>query len=96
MASFTGSTFTNATIELDGNTYSGCIIDHCQLIYRGGELPSIVNCAVSNSRFIFSDAALRTLQYLGALRSGGFKDVADGVIKDLESGPTPPEPKDFH
>jgi hypothetical protein len=83
------STFTNTSLEIDGNAYLDCVIDHCVLIYRGGDLPSFSGCQISHNTFRFEDAALRTITFLGVLNANGFQDVVQDFVRSIQSTPPP-------
>jgi hypothetical protein len=59
-------TFENTTVELDENCFVDCTFQDCVLEYRGGRL-SFESCRITGCRYLFLDAALRTVEYLQAL-----------------------------
>lgn len=87
MALFEDCELKDRPVELDGNTFRNCLIDHCVLTYRGGDLPNIVGCTITNNRIKFEDSALRALLLLSALYAGGMQDFVEGIIQDIRTGP---------
>jgi hypothetical protein len=64
-------TFRNAIIQVDGHKYRGCRFEDCQLVYSGGELPSMVGCEFHRCRWTLDDAAGRTLNLMKAMVARG-------------------------
>lgn len=56
--------FDNASVELDGQTFDGCVFVGCDLIYRGGQLPVFGGCSFQSCEWRLLDAAIRTLAFL--------------------------------
>jgi hypothetical protein len=67
---FTETTFADSREVVDGNKYSHCRFDRCQIVYCGGELPHIVGCTFDACVWHFEDAAQRTLQFMNQLYHG--------------------------
>jgi hypothetical protein len=65
-----GETISNATEIIDGNQYHDCRFENCQLVFRGGELPTINRCHFENCKWQFEDAAERTLLFMKSLYHG--------------------------
>jgi len=82
---FQGRTFHNETVELDGNDYDRCDIQHCTLIYRGGKIPSLTNSTVAHCQFTFEDSALNTIAFLRAFYQGGFHPIVDDVFNNIRT-----------
>ncbi len=66
----TKQTFQDTTEILDGNQYIECTFNNCQIIYRGGAIPSIQGCQFNDCRWNFEEAAERTLQFMRAIYHG--------------------------
>lgn len=65
-----GHTFSNAIEVVDGNQYSECRFENCQMVYRGGEIPTIANSHFQDCEWRFEDAAERTLHFMKHLYHG--------------------------
>lgn len=72
MALYINKIFSGEDVELDGHTFQGCTFQNCNLIYRGGQPPSLVNNSFNDFRFTFLDSALFTLLFMSALYKAGF------------------------
>jgi hypothetical protein len=55
MAVFESKIFHDKTIPLDGNTYKSCEFRRCVLSYRGGALPSFIQCVFVRNRFDYQE-----------------------------------------
>jgi hypothetical protein len=64
MAIFSNQTIRNQRIVLDDNTYSGCVLENCEIVYRGGEVR--IDFDTRSCRWIFEGAALSTIKFLQA------------------------------
>jgi hypothetical protein len=62
--------FADAQEVVDGNQYFDCTFDNCKIIYRGGAVPSIGNCAFNGCTWHFEEAAVRTLVFLRLIYNG--------------------------
>ncbi|HEY2894159.1 MAG TPA: hypothetical protein VGJ16_08105 [Pirellulales bacterium] len=88
-----GETLTDATEVIDGNQYSDCKFEGCQLIYRGGPLPIITNSQFNNCRWRFEDAAERTIIFMKNVYHGmgqGGAELIEATIKALREPPARP------
>jgi hypothetical protein len=65
-----GETISNVTETIDGNQYVNCRFENCQLVFSGGELPTINSCHFDNCRWQFEEAAERTLLFMKNLYHG--------------------------
>ena len=74
----------NKSVEIiDGNQYTECRFENCQLIYRGGEIPRISQCHFENCTWQFEEAAERTLLFMKFLYLGmgtGGKDLIEATL----------------
>ena len=82
---FTNQTFTDETINLDGNEFEDCSFDHCVLIYEGG-LTSLIGCRFALPKFTFSGAAGQTLFFLTKLHVGGAGELVELLFDDIRKG----------
>ena len=61
----------HAPSRIDGNQYSNCRFESCaDPVYRGGEIPHIIDCTFRRLPWQFEDAAERTLQFMNLLYHG--------------------------
>jgi hypothetical protein len=63
-------TIANTREVIDGNQYSECRFENCQMVYCGGEIPTISSCHFENCKWQFEDAAERTLIFMKSLYHG--------------------------
>ena len=83
--------FTDAIEVIDGKQYLKCKFSNCQLVYRGGQLPSMNGCHFHNCRWQFEDAADRTLVFMRLLYHGMGKHGADMIESAFNTIRTPLE-----
>ncbi len=76
------------TIQLDNFTASGEQFVDCNLIYAGGQPPTLTNCNFDNCTFTFAEGAGRTLALLAALYHGGFKGLIEDTFKNVRESKT--------
>lgn len=57
---FTDREFRSEEVVLDGASFVRCRFADCRLIYRGGEPPSMKDCAVAGSSYRFEGCADNT------------------------------------
>jgi len=74
-------TFTGATEVIDGNQYVDCRFENCQLVYRGGGIPTISGCHFENCTWQFDEAAERTLIFMKSLYHG----MGQGGVQLIEA-----------
>jgi len=95
MAEHTGEWFRDKPVELDGEEFYDCTFVDCNLIYRGGEPPVILDGSFVRCEWFLEDAALRTLGFFMALNIIGADDVLRGWIDMiLNTRVLPPRPED--
>lgn len=82
MADHQNKYFTNETIVLDGDSFQNCTIENCELVYRGGDAPSVVNCTIGNSKWLLGGAAANTIQFMkGMYRDMASRELVEDWIK---------------
>ena len=95
MATFETITFSDTKVELDGNTFTDCVIRNSTLVYRGGELPNFIRCSFHAPILLgFEDSAGRTIRLLRSMYAGGMKELAETAIQAIQSGT--PKPTVIH
>jgi len=67
MATFNKKTFSNETLNVDGNDYNQCTFRTCRLVYAGGPLPVFKDFNFDNCSFELKDAADRTIAFLNSV-----------------------------
>jgi hypothetical protein len=91
MARHEDSTFTDTTVQLDGNSYVGCRFIRCEILYSGGALPGeFGDNVLEHCRFRFTDAAERTVQLLAAFHGSGMHELVRETLKQIARENQPP------
>jgi hypothetical protein len=80
-----GNTFTNARIELDGQTFENCTFDGCTIVFSGRGPYNLRGCGFNNCQFALDGAAALTVKYLADMHQMGAPFVLD-VIKKIRVG----------
>ncbi|CAL1691707.1 hypothetical protein MMB232_01859 [Brevundimonas subvibrioides] len=72
-------------VTLDGKTFTDCAFQNAQLVYKGGQQPSFVNCRFVQSRFMFEDEAANTVNFLrGMLQpQTGMRGFVTGMMPEI-------------
>ena len=65
----------NETIVLDYQTFRGIRFENCELVYRGGRPPSLIENDFVQCTWTFEQEAANTAAFLKALYQGGGKDL---------------------
>jgi hypothetical protein len=86
----TGCTFKNAIVHVDGQRYRECRFERCQLVYSGGDLPSMVDCEFLRCRWTLEGAGARTLRLMKAMveRGGSMRGLVERSL-GLTERPVP-------
>lgn len=73
MADFAARSFTDETIQIDGNGYLDCEFLRCRLTYSGGDVPRFDGmCHFADCRWHFEGPAGNTLAFFrNIIASGG-------------------------
>jgi hypothetical protein len=84
---FEQTTFKNATEVVDGNVYKACEFTNCVLVYRGGPIPTLVQCHFSQCSWNFEDAADRTINFMKAIYHGifGAKELIEKTFDNIRA-----------
>jgi hypothetical protein len=85
-----GCTFKNAIVHVDGQRYRECRFERCQLVYSGGDLPSMVDCEFLRCRWTLEGAGARTLRLMKAMveRGGSMRGLVERSL-GLTERPVP-------
>lgn len=81
MAIFENSSFQSDRIHIDGHSYKNCKFKGCEIIYSGGDLPSVVGCEFHETKWTMDGAAARTLLMLKSVYHG-MGDGGKTLIED--------------
>ena len=96
MAEFENETFTDQRVELDGNTYTNCTFDTCQMVFRAAAPVTLQGVNFQNCTWTFDDAAGLTIQFMTALYRGGMTDLIEQTFANMRGQPqavaAPPTP----
>jgi hypothetical protein len=84
---FENTSFSNQRVDLDNSVFIGCRFEKCNLVYKGGKPPSLVNCSFGEFRISFEGAAADTLSFITALYHGGFKPVIETTFDNIRLNP---------
>jgi hypothetical protein len=68
---FVGQAFGREIVDIDGAEFLECEFRSTTLRYSGGEVPHIMRCRFSDTRFAMEGPAARTLAFLRAMASPG-------------------------
>ncbi len=70
---------------IDGVTFVDCEFKNAQLVFKGVQPPSFVNCRFTQSRFVFEDNAGTTVNLLrGMLRpETGMRGFVTGMMPEI-------------
>lgn len=90
MAQHITKVFEKRAVHLDGEHFMDCEFRECDLIYSGGEVPAFSGSNFDDCRWLFADAAERTLAYVRTIRAAGHP----GLNRDLDrmTGASPRRP----
>ncbi len=73
-------TFQKQTVELDGQNFEDCQFEDCRLVYRGGEVPRLLENRYVRCTWDIEDAALRMIGFFATLYINGLGDVVEGFV----------------
>jgi hypothetical protein len=81
--------FEDSTEVIDGVEYRACEFRRCTLVYRGGPLPTLIQCHFSHCRWEFDEAAARTLALLHGVYHGihGGRQIVEDFIAEIKRTP---------
>lgn len=97
-------TFKNERVELTGSRFHGCTFENCELVYRGDLSPTFQDNEFIDSRFVFTDAAIRTMYFLSNIYHAGtggqeivertFDDIRERAFHGRETSTITPHTED--
>ncbi len=74
---------TQQRVVLDGTQYEGCTFDKCQIVYRGGDIPSLVGNTFHECQWALEGAADRTVGFMRSLFHGGLPELIERTFDDI-------------
>ena len=80
--------FEDQRVELSGSRFHGCTFRNCELIYRGEPSPTFTDNEFIDSKFVFKDAAIRTLYFLSNIyhAGAGGEEIIEQTFDDIRKG----------
>jgi hypothetical protein len=84
-----GNSFSHSILVVDGEEFEQCIFDNCTLIYKGGAIPKVNECTITSCKWIFGEAAQRTIQWLAILYKFD-KTLGENVVSSIRGAPEVP------
>jgi hypothetical protein len=70
-------------LVVDRNWYERCRFEKCRLIYRGGGLPVLRDCQVSNCEWVLEGPAYNTLCFLNLLFRTGSRQAVERMFERI-------------
>ena len=65
MAVFSNQTLIRERVIIDENVYENCVLDKCQIVYRGGQVQ--INFRATDCVWVFEGCAINTIKLLQSL-----------------------------
>lgn len=84
--SFTGQSFVEKTINLDGSVFSSCSFLRCTMIYSGGAIPELSGCGFDDCAWQFGGEAANTIGFLSGMYQGGFDRLIESTFHEIRRG----------
>jgi hypothetical protein len=81
-----GESYSSERVVLDGKHFEDCSFDTCTLVYRGGVPPNFVRCEFAAPRFVFEEAAQRTIQLMSAIYNGIDERIIERTFDEIRKG----------
>lgn len=91
MAELKNQTFSDQTVDMDGNTYDGCKFERCVLRYSGNRSVQLNGCRFEGCTLSLDGAAANTIGYLAAIHQGlgdWGKNNVENLIKAIRGDMT--------
>ncbi|CAH6896211.1 conserved hypothetical protein [Vibrio chagasii] len=91
MAIFKDSQFVGQKVHLDGNSFEGCKMTKCILIYAASGPIDMNNCELNDCQWEFSGAAADTLGFLSAMYhefGEAGQETVEATFEQIKSKPT--------
>lgn len=81
--------FKNQNIELDSNEFINCKFEDCRMIYGAKGLVTLKGCDFINVKWVFTDAAGDTIQFLTDLYHRGMQQIVEQTFENIRKGTAP-------
>jgi len=88
MQKLDGKTFTDISIIIDGNSYTNCRFERCEIIFCGAAAVGMKGCTFVDCKWAFDGPSLRTVQFMAALYAigGDGKQLIEATFNDIRQG----------
>lgn len=94
MATYNNRMFANEDVEIDGHTFQLCSFSNCRLIFRGGDLPSLIGNRIDpDCSWTIRDAASRTVKLFQLIYANGGHGIADAIHQQITGSGQQPSPR---
>jgi len=80
--------FDGERVSLSGNVFHGCTFKGCELIFDGERSPTFNDNEFIDSTFVFTDAAAKTLYFLGNIfhAGRGGEEIVEKMFEGVRTG----------
>jgi hypothetical protein len=85
MSIYTGHTFKDVQIRVDGHQFDHCTFNNCTIEYCGEHLLQLNDCHFNGCRWFFNGPAGETLRFLAALYANGDPGLQRMVKQTLDN-----------
>lgn len=76
-------TFSRQPVVLDGNEYTECVFNECEIMYAGADPPKLAACVFNDCHWKFYGGPARALLLLASMYSSGMRDTVDRTIDNI-------------
>ena len=85
---FRDEEFNNERVELSGNIFHNCIFRDCELVFDGDRSPTFYDNEFIDTVFVFTEAAAKTLYFLGNIYHAGTggQEIVDRILDEVRDG----------
>ena len=87
MPTYEKRSFVDQAMVIDGNEYTDCRFERCELIFTGALLPKLVRNHFQDCKYTFDGPAARTVQFMSALYSGGAQQLIEATFENIRGKP---------
>ncbi len=82
---FRDRVFQNERVTVDGNTFTGCTLRNCVLVFAASQPFTFNANTITNCRVEFVGIAGETLKILKSLYHGGFADLVEQTFENIRA-----------
>jgi len=85
---YSNQVFDGERVSLSGNVFHGCVFKRCELVFDGERSPTFNDNEFIDSKFVFTDAAAKTLYFLANIYHAGKggQEIVEKMLHELRSG----------